>query len=140
MIIPIKTVWKKGDPYPGEISTGKLRFVFGGGIPNPFGESKKRKFNRSISIAGYDIIIDEATWENGNINIIIDIKNTPGGVGTALPIGLIVAGLITIGIGVIAIELLNRVEKVLELPIIPIVAGVIISFTLPNLIKSFKSR
>jgi len=140
MIIPIKTVWSRGQPEPaaGEL-IGKIRFTFDLPI-NPFGMDRIR-FDRRVDVAGFTILVHSGEWRNGKAHLITTIDragNNGGETATAIPIGLIVGALAIIGIGAIGIAVLSKVERVVELPAFPILAAVVAIIALPKLIKGLK--
>lgn len=146
--IPLKTLWKQGDPLeaPGKYRKGTIRLHFGGGIiplPNLFGDDKVTIYNRSYNdVAGFGLVVKRGEYDDSDhsIYIIIDIVKVPDEDPSSLAIPIlailgVVAGLIG---GVLILAALSKIEAIFDLPVFWLVAGVAALAFLPAAVKSIK--
>lgn len=138
------TVWRKGDSSPESGSlkwhTGYYTVEFEEPV-NPFGSDRETRINKTFSQGGVEGSVDKLTWNNGYLYFHFHIRKIPeGGTITAIPIALVVGGIIAIvGMG-IGILLLTRVQRVLELPVIPIILIALIIALVIKLIKTLREK
>lgn len=155
MYIPIKTLWKRGDTLPEnaqlDFGKGRARMTFGGkflplgwAYRQYFGDAKHYDLDESFNAAGYQGVIERVGLnEDSSVYFIIHITRVPNPGDPApdvIPLVAIVGALAAIGIGIIVIAMLSKVEAILKLPTAYLIGGTVFLVTLgaPAMLK--KSR
>lgn len=150
--IPVKTLWKKGDPItideiPANTRGGLLELKFGGlkydiFLQNKIPEGKTEiELNEVLEFDGYEFLARRMVYNaDGSYSYFVEIIAP----ATSNPIPLVAIGIV---VGVVALgfvvyftaECLTEVKAILKLPVFPIVAGTALLVIAPVALKAFKN-
>lgn len=127
--LPVRTLWQRDsgiDPeaMSSEMERGTLRFTFGGfGIPMPnVLDGDRMDYGNTFEAAGYHIVIRYIEYKDqdgGVYHCYVDVTKLPP--DNPVPLIPIIAGLAAaLGLGIIGLLLLSKVEAILEVPTLPV--------------------
>lgn len=138
------TIWRRGQSAPDDanikIPRGNYQVVFDNVATNPLGTVTRKDINQSYSISGYGGVVKYAQYNPSAKTVVVNfsINDVPAGNVIQIPVSLIVIAILGIVGGVVGIALLSKFQRVISLPIIPIILAVIVVWKFAPYLKKAK--
>jgi hypothetical protein len=142
--IPVKTIWDNqtgGNPSSNlDKKSGMICFTF-----HPFyipdKESYYQEYGNNLDVFGYNIELDSIDYDKHgqSLKVYLNFKEIPEGTTDVVPIALILGCLALIGVGIVGIELLTKIQGVFKMPVIYLVLAVALVIGSTSLVKAVKS-
>lgn len=130
--IPIRTLWKRGDPIsldkvPANVHKGTLKLTVGDeSIPysSLFGEGDYVEFDESLTVCGQTFILKKVKKNADGHSFGVYIEVLRASTENPIPlIPLLIVAVTVLGAGFFIWQSLSKVEGIVEVPAVGILAG-----------------